>query len=1140
MAARTEEDRELFQKLKALCVPLLGNAVLTPSSIPEVSTLLSSVLIMLRDAKSNGRILKPALISYVFFPISTILRRNQGSAIPDQLLEKLLDVLTILCDDWWWDMETQTWEQVFMLCGAIIGGIENKGKGKDRADETKEAAAQCLWTLLRQRLPDEDTLGAQASALRSVTTFVTFQAQSRTTRFVPIIGQTVDSLLGTCHSSHLPLARTSTKVLQVIIAHYLADDVMTSLLPGVVSSMCKVALAVGSTKTWANGDIVAAALQVLQEAIIRGIGDVICVKEGAVVSVDTLEDLVELETQSSEDPEPTRSAPYTTPRTKSWLRGTSSQIHMALISLKPLVNHPTSSALLALCSLATAILDSTPLTLPQSQPLLLSWLLSLTHSDYANVSSHAKTSLLDLLDPATSPSYPLTQVLLQISKEHLTALPRLLPSHSDARVEHSAKIVEAICSLASEASHDADRRLHVVGREIGRLLGPNGGIERWGWSLLSVLIFSPPHVMNTSAPASQLMLESDGETVKSIPFPEITLHTLTSQAAQDALERMLRAMGGASGEDGLYAAEWFLNIGKNRQDGRAIAGLWCACRLLEGIGHVSLDASSLDTPIYQRKKKLEKFVRGIAKTLPEIWDENETSLDELQESASSTEQALLDPQEDVVVEHTKGLITIRSPLDVGDHKPYVNNTPLPPAPSPTLRKALALQVLAICAGILQARYAPLLLDVLYPILHSLVSDSAHLSSTALSTLHYITHSTSYASPANLLLSNFDYALDAVSRRLNRRWLDIDAPRVLVVLTRLVGRDVVQKAGDIVEECFDRLDEFHGYEVLVDGLIAVLLEVVLVVGADEQNHAAPKLADQSRHTRQIDDERFNSFFEWFEHRHDKQTDEEGVPSFKYHEVPHRGWGVGEEEDGQHADRAKDPAPEVPPTPTQSLTRQIVSRSLYFLTHGSPLIRARILNVLTSSVPVLPESALLPSIHQAWPFILNRVGDPEPFVVAAAVSLVEVLADRVGDFMHQRIWNDVWPRFQTLLKKLEAADSTSALARRGPGTVGTESAYTVSHRLYKAMIGTMTSAAIGVQAKDTKTWEVILAFRRFLHDHAHEELQSQARELYRALRSNNPDAVWFALSATQGKIDAWPFLHNPRWSIDANADEILQTI
>jgi TELO2-interacting protein 1 len=344
---------------------------LIPVSIPVVSSLLSETLTKLRDAKSKKRTLKPALVSYVFFPISTILRRNPGSAIPDQILEKLLAVLTTLCDDWWWDMDIKVWEQIFMLCSAVVGGLENKGKDKDRAEETKEAAARCLWALLRRRLPEEDPLGSQTSATRSMDISHTFLAHSKTGPFIPIIGQTVHSLLSTASSLHLPLVRVSLNLLDLIIEDYLDDNIVTSVFPGVVSNTCKIALAVGSSKTWANGDIVASALDVLKHAILRCISDQICIKQGAVQSIDSLEDLMEFQTHSQEKSELPPAAPYTTPRTKSWLSGTTSQLHIALISLKPLISHPSPSALLALSSFATTVLEGTLLTLPQSQPLLL-------------------------------------------------------------------------------------------------------------------------------------------------------------------------------------------------------------------------------------------------------------------------------------------------------------------------------------------------------------------------------------------------------------------------------------------------------------------------------------------------------------------------------------------------------------------------------------------------------------------------------------------------------------------------------------------------------------------------------------------------------------------------------------------------
>ncbi len=56
------------------------------------------------------------------------------------------------------------------------------------------------------------------------------------------------------------------------------------------------------------------------------------------------------------------------------------------------------------------------------------------------------------------------------------------------------------------------------------------------------------------------------------------------------------------------------------------------------------------------------------------------------------------------------------------------------------------------------------------------------------------------------------------------------------MVRLVGADIVDKAGDVVEECFDRLDEYHGYGVIVDGLIEVLAEVVKVIEMEAEVNA----------------------------------------------------------------------------------------------------------------------------------------------------------------------------------------------------------------------------------------------------------------------------------------------------------------
>ncbi|KAJ6558478.1 armadillo-type protein [Mycena vulgaris] len=1116
--AAEDKSQQIFQRLKPVCVPLLGTSLLTPSSIPNVSKRLTELVELLRDVKASGSILGTSLISYTFFPLSTILSRNKSQDIPDQVLEKILLVLGLLCEDWWWNCDTKLWEQLFILCGSVIGDIEGKGVGKIRDEETKDAAAQCLLTLLRPRSEEEAALHSRSATAR----LSEFQEHASSQRFTPILGQTLNSLLTTAESQQYSLQRVSLELMYLLITTYFPDSLITSVLPGVVSSMTKLAQGVPGNLGWAKGATVSGSLKVMQAVIVKSIGDDICIKDEAVRYVDDLEDLADLvNLQQQESSGEAR--PFSTARTPSWLRGTSSQLHIAINTLTPLVSHTTPSALLALVDFSSSILAATALTLPQTQPLLLSFLLSLSNSAFADVSTKARSSLLKLLTAQSKARQPLLQTLMHSTKDNLAALPRLLSSQADSKVEHVAGLIEAVCTLATPSGNVPG--IASISTGLGVLLGPTGGIERWGWRLLSVLeLVEPPFIVSRMS-AAQLMLENDNGTSEEIAFPELTFKNLSTRSAHHALVRMFHSLGRAAGDSCLSTVEWFTNVGHKGTSSQAVAAIWCACRLLEGVADISiLSGSSGDSLAHKRTKRIEKMARGLAKSVAELWDHAEdvdrpkVQVEEWDEDAPLT------------VQHVKGFGSLEETLKIVQPSSAKSKNN---ATQPTLHRALCLQLIAVVSGILQARSTPLLIYTLYPVLHSLVSPVFYLSSTALATLNFMSQSASYASSANLLLSNFDYALDAVARRLTRRWLDVDATKVLVVLVRLVGSEVVERAGDVVEECFDRLDEFHGYDIIVEGLIEVLGEVIKVIEMEEAALGGDTPARPASPEIPRDSEQLQAFFDWLPRRHENIPLEEPEP-----DIP--------DPTPEQSEQPQQPSidEEPPSTPTQILTKQIVSRSLYFLTHGSPVIRARILSLLAASVPVLPESALLPSINSAWPFILNRLADSETFVVAAATSLIEALVTHVGSFMYRRIWNDVWPRFHAMLAKLDVADATSALARRGRGGgVGTESAYTHSHRLHRSLLKSMTATMKGVQSQDTPVWQAILSFRRFLHRHTHEELQHCGREFYTAASANNADAVWLALAATSGATSTYPamlFLREPKWEIQDNVDEILRCI
>ncbi|KAH8111903.1 hypothetical protein DFH11DRAFT_1789478 [Phellopilus nigrolimitatus] len=1097
----------LFLELKSICVPLLSHSRLNNREIPKVLSLLSELTIRLQKLDQGHAQLKPALVSYAFFPLSTILSRNESSSIPDQVVEKIFNVLELLFRWWWWTCENAVWEQVVILAGAVIGGLGVKGKGRERDDETKEAAVRLLLCLLRDRSADEDVVEKAPEEVEQARIRLKgLQKHAQTQKLVPILGQTLNALLDTATSEHLALQLASLQAVEVIISLYVPDAVVASILPGVVSTTTRIALGMTSkvpkSKGWVNGSYV---------VVIRSLGDERCLSCGIVKELNGLEDLTELVSGEaaaalSSHSNTSGSKPYETTRSASWLRASSSQLLIALNTLTSLISHPTVSALLALSSLSQSLLSSARLTLPDARPLLLSFLLSLSNSRFPSVSSHARSALSSLLSPLAKGSHELLQSLLQQTADNLPALPRLLSAHADARIEHVAGQIEAVC------------RLGVASAGVGRLLGPTGHIEKWGWRLLAVLDFAPPSTTISVAGAGVVGLLGYSGDERAV-FPEITLRIVSTRETHAALERMLRALGTAGGEACFFAVEWFVRLGSaERRSASAVAALWCACKILEGVLGVALndDGAQETLPNGLRGRRVEKLARWLAKTVSEYWDnEEEDEYTETNEhNAPMTSQDEGDEGRPAI-EFVKGLTPLQMRFDI---QTRVNTTPSGSASrqnQPILHKSLALQLISVSAATLQSHFSPLFMHALYPILHTLVSPDAHLSSTAFAALQHVTRSTGYATPGNLLLSNFDYALDAVSRRLTRRWLDIDAAKVLVVLVRLVGRDVVQRAGDVVEECFDRLDDFHGYAVVVEGLIEALHEVVKVVET-EDIALNPVSSPQNEDAKIPDSKRFDNFLHWLEHRKDPPLPNE--EDIEVGPAPREAWD-------------KDP----PPTPTQALTAKIVSRSITLLTHGSSCDPLAHPHHLRSSPPCTApgrssSTASATPRHTSWP---------------AAAALVAALARTHGGFMAPRVWDDVWPRFRGMLARLDDADGASALARRtsrvsGASPVGTESAYTHSHRLYRAMLSTMTAAIRGgVQVQDRHAWDVLIVFRRFLHKSVHEELQTLACQLYVAFGENNEDAVWLVLTSTVS-TPGTPHLEHlseTKWDIQDNIDKIF---
>ncbi|PVG04727.1 hypothetical protein CPB86DRAFT_831510 [Serendipita vermifera] len=1102
---------------------MLRSSLLTRETIPTVARHLDDLYEKLTSIPDPRSSLEEGMIKYIFFPISEIIRKNKTSEVPDHIMERLLKTIAVLMRAWWWSIDKSMWEKLVVFCNMALPSADkaDKGKVKRRDEETQLAAVQCLWELMRDhsedssiRPQDKILAASQLDALRDAN--------------ILLLAQVLSSMLMAVASPNHQLQLLILQTIYETISNYIGEKYIPTVLPGVISAISRVAMKKDSG-IFQRGEIVKASLKVMRLAIVLSVGDEACQRAGVIRKYDSLDEFAP--DRQTDGPPPDQQNTSAAPiiiRSESWLRSTSLQLHNALNTFLPsLIHHPTSSALEGVIDICANVVGSTVQTMQDSRSILLVPLLILSLHSFSHICQTSTEAILTLLN-RTPTNMILSTTLGKLAQDHLSLLPHLIQTRREERVSTSLKLLTAIASLP----------LSSIRKIISRILGPNGGIEKWGLGILQVLELRIPHVFFSTTDADILLIEGTNEDVPT--FPSVTFLYLIDSETQQAMVNFLRAWGSAAGDEALFSIAWLLGYASNGSGFTEVSALWCTARLLEGIAQSYLKLGHQQSPVLNTPRhtpRLRRQMRWLIKLVSSLWERDLEEEKPLESTSTPLPQAT---NETPMIEFVKGLQPLPNLEHMTRHaKPNHNKERT--ASQQMLYRSFALHNIAIASSVLESNFIVLLMQSLYCVLHSLISTNPFLNATAQATLIHISQACGYASPANLLLSNFDYALGSVSRYLSRQRFDIFAPKVLVLLVRLVGKGVVDHGSDVIEECFDRLDDYHGYRTVVEGLIDVLLETVRAIDreadASKEAHNIQTLLEERRNKPH---EEFSAFSTWFIHRR-KAQQETSTSRENFGPFPRRAWGEKEgendEQDQSGAKRDKDEEPEL--SPTQKLVQKVIQRSIYFLTHPSSLIRARILSVLASSVSTLSsiESSLLPTIHLAWPLILNRFSDSEPFVVVEAADLIYSLVTHVGHFMDAKVWDDIWPIFSRLINDLEKSDKQNALARRtAPDPIGTQSAYTTSHRLYASILRTTTKAISDVTLKDRVGWEILLLCRRFLREHVHEDLQRLSRDLYLQFSVKNADAVWLALGGANGLGPSYL----DRLDIRQNASIVLTTV
>lgn len=1132
----------------------MGIATQPPSPTSRHAGLLDSLVSIVRTLPPAA--FTPSLINYLIFPLTTTLRQSASPAtLPDSFLEAAFRLLALVVQHWRavpGGMDVAAWEQLWRFTVSAVGPRTGKGKEREVGQEVQLDAVQLLSALLDAHT--EDGVTHPSPAMRKALT-------GAKSPLMPTLFMTI-TLAVECAAPtppHPGLQRAAVHLIRTLVG-YLAgqSEVLASVLPGIVSAMSKDIIALGKAL---KGDVGAEMAGAIQDVVTETLDDAVLRRLGVLrAQFNDLSELAEEWERSPMDvdagvrpsPAPSASSKASAPSnpfpslTSSYVEFTGARLQSTIPPvLAALASHNSDLARHAASSLAFALINQCQESLPRLTPPALSTLLLLSRDDFDPVRDDAlhKLHLLLKKDDAG-----LDVSIIDLLSSAINSLPRLIRSEQDTKVDDVARLVTAIAKVTSATQRHPTA--------IAQLLGPGGNVERWAWALLDCLELGRPRGWSSNVNAahrtaelgwtgsmvtSSKLIEAGGSGETSEPsgstprvpqasFPHLPLRYVETERSARALASMLEALGAAGGEAGLHSIDYFIRFAtahRVRDPAKAVSAIWVTQRLLAGVASTHADKAPT---------AVRKMARQVARAV--------VAMDEEDDEDAAWEGDTTDPADAealVPVERTQGLDTLTTLLDrtPRNSTAAAETARLRAVAQRVLLSALSLSTLSSCAAILGTGFRPLLLHALYDILAALSSPHDLVRSYAEITLAAVASHTGYESPHALVLDNVDYVVNVVSQRLTYARLSPHAPLVLIAMIRLVGAPIVPLVHDVVDEIFDALDDFHGYSSLASALLAVLTTIIDVM-ASESAAAGPSaeraaaLAEARRVLDPPNPKRdFGNFAEWYNARREvAQAEVEDILA----RAPQRAWGEDKEEgEGEKMDENKPDEP-APPTRSQQVAAAILSKATYYLSHASPFLRARVLGLIARAIPVLSqagrESDVLPLIEQAWPTILARLDDGVPYVVAEAAAVVASLAEYVGDYVSRRIADDAWPRMLRLLHSQVRLDRHSSLA----GAKGAE--FTVSHRLYLSLLATAKFIAAEVAVKDGVVWDMMVAFRNFLDDRVHAELQDRAVELYTALRERDGDALWVCLRATEGREEGvWAYLRMEGLEIGKNVARLL---
>lgn len=427
---------------------------------------------------------------------------------------------------------------------------------------------------------------------------------------------------------------------------------------------------------------------------------------------------------------------------------------------------------------------------------------------------------------------------------------------------------------------------------------------------------------------------------------------------------------------------------------------------------------------------------------------------------------------------------------------------------------LLVQSMGSFAQAVGGAFEPLLQTAIYPLLEKLGDRNAMISHCAYHSLLLISHHCSHASISNLIISNADYLVNAVSLNLRCIQVHPEAPLVLKAVLLHGSDEVLPLMQDSIDEVLFALDVHQEKEYAFWPVLLALVKAIV--------KWFPNTEQQSVHTpRHVNKEppvvpnsvSHSDIKEYFINYH-KQ---------KYHQGLQDDVGDGNDdevlEDNDSGDTADDKTKSNKKTlPSHhQAALEVLKRCTYFVATNVLKTKLIVLDAIVYSLRVLQDvqDELLPQVHKLWPAFTKRFGESNPLVVLKATEVLVMMADVCRDFLRRRVSKEVWP---LLMNKLEQLASTSR-------TAGATYRHTSNYKLQRAVLDNAAVLANKLEMTADDHERLAHACIPYMDYHQPLELQAKCKTCLETLAVCHADLLWLLLQ----QIQSDHVLHPPHVSL-----------